>query len=213
MILYVNGDSNSDEHGTIWVEKVKSHFNAQLINHSQGGGSNPRILRTTHDFFEKSTEINDIFVIIGWTSWEREEWLHQDQYIQVNASGLNIVPKGLQDRYKSWVNDSESISQINKSRSLHSKIFDLHIFFKQKRIRHLFFNALMPFQHEVLSCPESRLDWGGNFLGPYDNNLSYYWFLQQYGYQPDKHNHYGPPAQMVWGEFLIKYITEKNLIK
>lgn len=214
MILYVNGDSNSTGiTGGHWVEKLQQHYQCQVINHSLAGGSNPRILRTTRDFFENSSyDKKDLFVIIGWTSWEREEWLFQDQYVQVNASGTNSVPPALKDQYLRWVSDSESISQIAKSRVLHCEIFDLHRWFHSHKIKHLFFNALMPFQHEVLWQPEARLDWDNTFLGPYENDWSYFWFLKNRGYEPDSWNHHLFPAQHLWADTIIQQIHERKLL-
>jgi hypothetical protein len=166
MILYVNGDSNSEQFGKFWVDKLCQVYNANLINDSLGGGSNPRILRTTYNFFEKCNDPADrFFVIIGWTSWEREEWFYNNNYYQVNASGRDCVPEELKNKYVEWVADLESISQINKSRELHKQIFDLHLYLKDKQIKHLFFNALMPFQHEIIWQPESKYDSSHYLLG------------------------------------------------
>ena len=216
MILYVNGDSNATgSSGQHWVEKLQKRYQFDLVNHAQGGGSNPRVLRTTQDYFVGNNNLNrsDVFVIIGWTSWEREEWWFENQWVQVNASTSHTVPFGLSDRFKQWVSDSGSISQINKSRTLHQKIYDLHRWFKKSDIPHLFFNALMPFQHETLNDIAARLDWGVNYLGPYDNDSSYFWFLKQKGYQCDRAYHYGPEAQNCWADFLIEYIDSHNLLK
>ena len=211
-MLYVNGDSNSAKCGRFWVDKLCLAYNANLINDALGGGSNPRILRTTYNFFEKYNEPTDhFFVIIGWTSWEREEWLHDNTYYQINASGRSHVPEELKNKYVEWVADLESISQIRKSRELHKQIFDLHLYLKGKQIKHLFFNALMPFQHEVTWQPESKYDWGANFLGPYDNDLSYYWFLKKKGYDPDQDNHHGKAAQETWADFLLEYIQNNGV--
>ena len=106
MILYVNGDSNSTvvKHVAGWPTILQNYFNCNLINQALSGGSNPRILRTTVDFFDQVKDTaRDHFVIIGWTSWEREEWEYDGRYYQVNASGSNIVPDELKEKYISWV--------------------------------------------------------------------------------------------------------------
>ena len=41
-------------------------------------------------------------VIIGWSTWEREEWLHEGTYYQVTASGTDDVPPELHSKYKKW---------------------------------------------------------------------------------------------------------------
>jgi hypothetical protein len=215
MILYVNGDSNSANRadGKFWTEKLQNYLNCDTINQASSGGSNPRILRTTYEFFRNHADTAcDFFVVIGWTSWEREEWFFQDQFYQVNASGLDTVPEELKTRYTNWIADKEAICQINKSRQLHKEIIDLHLMLKTLNVKHLFFNALMPFQHEVLSNSELRFDWKHNFIGPYENDLSYYWFLKKQGYIADNNYHHTELAQLCWAEFLIEYINKHNII-
>ena len=214
MILYVNGDSNSYYFGKFWTQQLKNYLACDIINESLPAGSNPRILRTTTKFFKNhEQDACDYFVVIGWTSWEREEWFYQDRYYQINASGRTQVPDELKEKYMHWVADADAISQIDKSRKLHQEIIDLHCFFKEHKVKHLFFNALMPFQHEALTNLESRFDWGNNFIGPYDNDLSYYWFLQKQGFCPDDNNHYDQPAQIRWAEFLTDYIQREKLLE
>lgn len=215
MILYVNGDSNSiGVSGGFWVAKIQQHFQAKLINQSAGGGSNPRIIRTARDFFSAAdNNFQDFFVIIGWTSWEREEWPYQGDFIQVNASGRNVVPQPLRERYLKWVNDADCISQIEKSRIAHNDIYNFHLSLTSLQIPHLFFNALMPFQHEVLSQPMFQYDWHGNYFGPYDNDSSYFWFLKNRGFEPDEHNHHQQEAQELWADVMINYIVHTALLK
>jgi hypothetical protein len=212
MKLYVNGDSNSADHGRAWVHKLQQHFACEVVNQAVSGGSNPRILRTVADFLAQTTDdLTDYFFIIGWTSWEREEWLYRDQYWQVNASGLGPVPPELQQRYQEWVGDTSCIAQEHKSKILHDQIWSLHQQLLALKIPHVFFNALMPFQHLVKTNPTLQLDWSSNYIGPYENDLSYFWYLKQQGYSADNFNHYDTPAQQAWADFLITYLKNTQL--
>ena len=87
MILYVNGDSHSAGTGLNVNESypalLADYLNAQLINQSFSGASNQRILRTTREFLE--TTRPDV-VVIGWSTWEREEWEHRGNFYNVNSS-------------------------------------------------------------------------------------------------------------------------------
>ena len=213
MILYVNGDSNSSNNGKFWTQQLKNYLACDITNQSLPAGSNPRILRTTTEFFKNhEQDACDYFVVIGWTSWEREEWFYQDRYYQINASGRTQVPDELKEKYINWVADKDSISQINKSRTLHKEIIDLHYKLKALQVKHLFFNALMPFQHEVLVADELRFNWGDNFIGPYENDLSYYWYLKKRNFVADDCYHYGEDGHQAWADFLIDYIEEKKLL-
>jgi len=215
MILYVNGDSNSagtelDDFNHSWPAVMAQTLKYDLANQSKPGASNPRILRLTNEYLDQGNLPN--LIIIGWTSWEREEWEYQGQRFDVNASGLENVPSELQERYEQWVIEARKDSQSNKSRETHKEIIKLHIRLRENKVPHLFFNALMPFQHEVLLEDDHRYSWGSNFYGPYDNDSSYYWHLKAKGFVPTKMNHYREDAQAYWAELILKHLREHKLV-
>ena len=213
MILYVNGDSNSDgseckDLDSSWPHLLADRLGFKLINEAKGGGSNPRIMRVasqTLAHIDRKT-----FVVIGWTSWEREEWLHRSQYYDVNSGGHDALPPELQERYKNWVIEQDADRQSIKSKNMHEQIHRSHRSLKDRHIPHLFFNALMPFQHNLLD--PAHKDWGKNYLGPYDNELSYYWYLKNHGWKPTDNNHYTDNAQQAWADVLYNYIQENKLL-
>jgi hypothetical protein len=208
-MLYVNGDSHTagaeiSNKSQSWPNLLASKFNCGLINQAVGGGSNPGILRTTYKFINSCSNIKDHFFVIGWTSWEREEWNYNNNYYNVNASGYLNLPEELHIQYKNWVVDQTNETRILKSSILHNEIYKLHQVLKQQDIKHLFFNALMPYLHN------ERIDWT-NYLGPYNNDLSYYWYFKNRGYIPTPHNHYLEDAAKIWVDVIYNYIQEHNL--
>jgi hypothetical protein len=211
MILYVNGDSHSigvelKDPTQAWPCLLANRLGLPLVNDAKSGGSNPRILRTVSNFTTNS-DLQDIFVIIGWTSWEREEWQQGNVYYDVNSGGHDTLPPDLELKYKTWVVAQNQKTREAKSQATHEYIHKLHCHYKEKNIRHLFFNAVMPF----LSS-EKQHDWHNNFLGPYDNDSSYYWHLKNRGYTPTKDYHHNSKAQQVWADVLYNYIQEHNLL-
>ena len=78
MLLYANGDSHSlgamkdGATGKSFVQLVAEHFTFNITNESEGASSASRIIRTTQDYIAKNKKP---FVLIGWGTWEREEWL------------------------------------------------------------------------------------------------------------------------------------------
>ena len=215
MILYVNGDSNSNGEDLArpqedsWASLLAKRLDCQLINEAKSGTSNPRILRTASNALAHCDARNTL-VIIGWTSWEREEWFHNGQYYDVNAGGHDQLPTELEQRYKQWVTEQTPEQQSIKSLNTQSQLHRLHRSFMERRLPHLFFNALMPFQHNLLNS--EHLDWHNNYLGPYDNDLSYYWYLKNHGRKPTKNNHFSEDAQAIWADVLYNYIKDKALI-
>ncbi len=213
MILYVNGDSNSNgsecqNSSKSWPYVLANRIGCTLINEAKSGTSNPRIMRVASNTLSHSDR--NTLVIIGWTSWEREEWFHDSQYYDVNSGGHDTLPVELQERYKQWVINQGPDQQSVKSKQMHEQIHRLHRSLLDRRIPHVFFNALMPFQHNLLD--PAHKDWSKNYLGPYDNNLSYYWYLKNHGWKPTDNNHYLEDAQNVWADVLYNYIKEKELV-
>jgi len=211
MILYVNGDSNSigaelKDPTQAWPCLLADRLGLPLVNDAKGGGSNPRILRTIGNFTTHA-DLRDIFVVVGWTSWEREEWQKGNVYYDVNAGGHDNLPPDLELNYKTWITEQNQATREAKSQATHEHIYKLHRHYKEKNVRHLFFNAVMPFLHSG-----KQHDWHGNFLGPYDNNLSYYWYLKNHGWTPTKNNHHTEEAQQAWAEVLYNYIQENKLL-
>lgn len=209
MILYVNGDSNSNgaelsDPALAWPQLLATRLGRTLISDAKDGASNDKIMRVSSNALSHADK--NTFVVIGWTGWEREEWEHQGQYYDVNSGGHDVLPLELQERYKIWVTNQNPDSQSAKSLKMHSQIHRMHRSLNDRRIPHLFFNALMPFQHNLLD-PVHK-DWGKNYLGPYDNECSYYWYLKTQGFKPTKNNHHTEKAQEVWADVLYKQIQE-----
>ena len=214
MMLYVNGDSNSagaelDNKNLSWPVILSNQLNFKLINQASGATGNPRILRVTQEFIEQNyNNIQDYFIIIGWTTWEREEWDYQGQYYNVNSSNAKL-PDALQERYKNWVIEQDADMRDKKSVLWHDKIYNLHTQLKQQEVRHLFFNGFYNFFH--IKKHEEK-DWSNNFFEPYNNDCSYYWYLKKAGFAPTKHFHHLEDAQVKWAEVLSYYIKSNNLL-
>tara|TARA_R110000803_G_scaffold184001_1_gene246311 strand:+ start:312 stop:923 length:612 start_codon:yes stop_codon:yes gene_type:complete len=203
MLLYANGDSHTaPDFG--YVNIVAQKFDCDLINQAQLGSSNASILRRTREYLEHTTPN---FIIIGWSTWEREEWYHNDRYYTVTASGTNSVPEELANKYKQWVTEQTSDRQSEKSVEWHEYIYSFHLELEQKNIRHLFFNCMYDFIRK-----NQTYNWNSAYVDPYDRDQSFYWYLKNKGLRPDEWYHYEADGHKVWAEFLIDYIRENKLI-
>ena len=130
MILYVNGDSHTAGAEAVnphafakddgqyfylgqaphpenlqasWGKLLSLSLQAGFHCAAESASSNTRILRTTREFINSSIGYSDLLVIIQWSTWEREEWLHNGTYYQVGSSGIDDVPQELQEKYKQFV--------------------------------------------------------------------------------------------------------------
>jgi len=209
MILYVNGDSHSQGVGVQIDESypviIAKEFGLDIVNEAQSGASNARILRTSKEYLA-SQQTPDL-IVIGWSTWEREEWQYENTYYNVNSSGHNPLPKILEHSYKKWVIEQTPEILNKKSLHWHKEIFQFHKELLQKNIKHIFFNCMYNF-FQI----EDKLDWDMNFIGPYDNDSSYYWWLTQQGYESDKWYHFRASGHQAWGNRLISYIKEHKLL-
>lgn len=235
MILYVNGDSHAaaaecvnphawaSDDGLYWgmgqqphPDNLRASFGCELANQldavlvcgAQAGGSNHRIMRTTRDWISANPDaLTDTFMLIQWSTWEREEWLHEGEWTQVNASGTDHVPQALQEKYRHYV---VGIDWQFKTNQAHADIWQFHLELKQKNIRHLFFNGNNDF-----SAVTSQLDWSQNYLFPYSPDWTYNAVLRQHGYQTVNLDswHFGPDAHCFWAQFVLQYINNNNLIE
>lgn len=246
MIVYVNGDSHSAgaealnlhafaEDDSLYYglgrkphpENLKVSYGCNIANElyailecdAESASSNDRILRTTWDRIQgvQGLPTNPPnLVIIGWSTWEREEWTHNGVTYQVTASGTDDVPDELKTRYKEWVIDQHNSSVVNKKLvDIHERIADLHISLLDKKIPHIFFNTFTSFSNirNLRHLGAEEIDWDGCYIGPYDEDLTYYNWLKAQGFQtatPTSY-HFRADAHLAWSEYLLQNYVQKIL--
>lgn len=203
MIIYVNGDSHSYGHDAGGPEFsygniIAKNLYAKFICDAVSGCDNASIILRTTDFL---TKITPDYIVIGWTSWEREAWHYQDKVYYVTSSGHDMLPQPLQLQYKEWViRSTEPDFRYNKQVYWHNQIYNFHKFLESKQIKHLFFNCYSVFNHI-----NERYDWNNNYIDPYKESESYYFWLEDKGFSPinQKFYHYGPDAHRAWADHLL----------
>jgi len=210
MVIYVNGDSNTagaelDKTAKNFCELVAEKYNVKLVNQAISGASNDYILRTSCEFIE---QFNPKLVIIGWTTWEREEWLYNNQYVQINAS-CNFLDSDLKQRYKDWVLANTQDKMILKGQEWHRKIYQFHNQLNSLDIPHIFFHSYFSFFVDK----DNEQDWNTNFISPYNHEASYFWTLKNQGYIPTKSLHFGADGHAAWAKLLIDYIDKNAYLR
>lgn len=233
MILYVNGCSHTaaaeavvpdcfaEDDGKNGIDRrphpknlaasycslIADQLDSELVCQAESGGSNPRILRTTREWIKNNPDkLNDTVVILQWTTWEREEWLHNGIWYQVNASGTDWVPEELQQRYKQFVVD---IDWAIKTQQAHDSIWQLHQELVDQKIRHLFFSG-----HSTFSDIHNKHDWGRYYLNPYDRASSYHnWLIQNGGNYANQNSfHFDAKSHRLWADFMLQYINSNQIL-
>ena len=159
MILYVNGDSHTAGAEAVntyafaeddpdlfylgrsphpenlevsWGKTLSLALRAGFRCDAESASSNSRIIRTTRDWLAGGgAKHPNQLIIIQWSTWEREEWLHNGVYYQVGASGIDHVPPELQEKYRHFVVGTD---WKLKTQQAHDEIWQFHQDLKKKKI-------------------------------------------------------------------------------
>jgi hypothetical protein len=233
MILYVNGDSHTaaaeavnphafaeddsnltylgriphpDNLAVSWGKLISKTIKAGFHCGAESASSNTRILRTSREWLNQQTNYNDILMIIQWSTWEREEWLHNGVYYQVGASGTDHVPQALQEKYRNFVIGTD---WETKTQQAHKEIWQFHQELQQRNIKHIFFNGNNDFGKIT-----NRQDWGNNYIGPYDPAQTYDAIIRAQGIDTVAPNswHFGRDGHSYFHRFMLQYIIDNKFI-
>jgi len=232
MILYVNGDSHTagaeavNSHAFADDDPAYKHlgrlphpdnlevsWGTQLANllktgfhcDAESAASNSRIIRTTKEYTSKINKPDNFFFIIQLSTWEREEWLIDGNYYQVNASGIDIVPDNHKQRYKEYI---ANIDWDKKTKQAHDDVIELHEFLEGHNLRHIFFNG-----NNTFSRIKKKYNFGTSYMQPYTKNFSFSDFLLNQNIQtvlPGSY-HFGKDGHSKWANVMLKYIIKNNL--
>lgn len=233
MILYVNGDSHTaaaeavnpyafaeddpnlaylkrlphpDNLAVSWGRLLAENIKAVFHCDAESAASNDRIMRTAREWINKhSKDLPRTLMIIQWSTWEREEWLHENTYYQVNASGMDDVPAELQEKYRHFVINTDWKA---KTEHWHQQIWDLHQELDHKQVSHVFFNGNSDF-----SKIRNQKDWGHNYIDPYDPKKTFSAILaEKYSTVAPNSYHYGQDAHRFFARFMLQYCIDNKLV-
>ena len=234
MILYVNGDSHTaaaeavnahafaeddpvvkhlgriphpENLAVSWGKLLSKTLKATFHCDAESASSNARILRTTRAWLKNSNYSSaEILLIIQWSTWEREEWLHDGIYYQVNASGIDHVPQALQEKYRHYI---MGIDWVQKTKEAHEQIWDLHKELETKGIKHIFFNGNTSFDKIT-----DQRGWGTSYIDPYNSKSTFSGKIEDEGIQTVAPNsyHYGKDGHSFWNRFMLQYIINNKFI-
>ena len=224
MIVYVNGDSHSagaeavndycfaqddrayyalgraphpDNGRVSYGCNIANELYAILHCDAESASSNSRIMRTTRQYIRN--EGTPDIIIIGWATWEREEWLHDEVWWQVNAGGVgNDWPDTIKIQYQQYILD---LDWAVAEQQAHENIYQFHQELTDLKIPHLFFNTFNHFSGE----PK---DWHNCYVDPYDPNKTYWKWLTNAGYKSNQSYHFGADAHDKWADFLYPHLTQ-----
>lgn len=237
MILYVNGDSHTaaaeaannhafamddgslfymgraphpENLSSSWGKLLSLALRAGFHCGAESASSNDRIIRTTREWLTTQRYDSDLLVIIQWSTWEREEWYNDDddQYYQVNASGIDDVPAKWHNRYKEYV---ANVDWSNKTEQAHRDIWEFHNELNDQNIKHIFFNGNNDFSR---IDKRARYSWGANYIDPYDPKSTFDSIIRAQNIQTVAPNswHFGKDGHSYFYRFMLQYIIDNKFI-
>lgn len=189
--------------GRVLADILKMAFKCD----AESASSNTRIIRTTREWIKQNPHsVAETLFIIQWSTWERQEWLIDGEYFQVNASGIDSVPESHQLTYKKYIAD---IDYRQVKQSAHQTVWDFHQELTQIGARHIFFNGNLAFDGI-----KPQMDWGNCYVDPYNEKMTYSNWLINNGYDTVAPNsyHFGKQAHAAWARFMLQYIIVNKFI-
>lgn len=236
MILYVNGDSHTagaeavnphafaeddtryqksgrrphpDNLAVSWGKVLADKLDAEFVCDAESAASNTRIMRTTQQWLlDNPLAYQDTLVIIQWSTWERQEWVIDGVYYQVNASGIDIVPESHRQQYKEFV---VGIDYTQARNNAHDDIWNFHQDLNLLGFKHIFFNGNNSFFGIDTAA---RRDWGTSYIRPYDQPSTYNQWLRNNGFETVTRDswHFGEDAHSAWADFMLQYIIDNHTL-
>lgn len=227
MILYVNGDSHSaaaeavntyafaaddpkyqhlgnqahpDNAAVSYGQCLAEQLEARLVLDAESACSNDRIIRTTREYL-KNNKPN--LIVIGWTNWEREEFVHEGQHYQFTANTPRIVwPEAVKHQHLKWVLGHNSKQASDR---YHELIYELHLDIMDLGIPHIFFNCYSPFYRT------EPKEWDGCYISPYASIGTFvHWARDLNLATVGAGYHFGVEAHKKWANFLLDFLLFKK---
>ena len=206
-LFYMGRAPHPDNLAVSWANLLSNSLKAGFHCEAEAGSSNTRILRTTRNWLDtKYNGRDELLLIVQWSTWEREEWVIDDVYYQVNASGIDEVPASHQRAYKEYI---ANLNWNQKTEQAHNEIWDFHQELKKAEIKHIFFNGNNDF-----SKVHKHRTWNRNYISPYDPDCTFDALIRAQGIQtvaPDSW-HFGKDGHSFFHRFMLQYIIDNKFI-
>lgn len=173
---------------------------------SKNGASNHWIQTHIDYFLADPAWSTDTFVLVGWTSWEREEWPWLYNNISVCGGPDFGVPSAMKARYEAWKQTLTRDYQQACKHIWHERIYQVHAALTDRNIPHLFWTTYDNW-HDL----EDQKDWRDCFYRPYDTHgcMSKWFESQGISAMPGDAFHYGPDAHAAWAKELATHAQSR----
>lgn len=242
-IMYVNGCSHSngfeltvpgkrspEDLADSWSGQLAMKMSLDHFNEAVPGQSNWSIYSNTVNSVNKllkEYKPEDIFVVIGWSSFDRYDYIHEFKQLyritpgSIDSTAATYWPQAVKDAYRIFVLGCDYNSHSLNNFALIYQA--LSSFLKLKNIKYFFFNAIQNVRYPERNLLHSLRDnaWDKDlfdslkndpdYLNPFNKDSVYVNYL---GAKYDRHEggrnfHFTKPAHTEWANFLYEKIQER----
>ena len=230
-VCWLNGDSHTigSELNTgelSYAQHVAKNLGFEVTeNPAVGGGSNWRILRTTHSLLDQAqlTGMFPEFVLIGWSEVQRMDFWHKSRFRSIAAGegfSHEIAKSTHPEQFETW---KKFFDSGHREFTLHLAIiqqewkFALHNRLNEMDIPHLFVDTcsqLLFKDHEWIGFFEQlpKYDWGGKYYNVYKRDKhSFMDWAKENNFPITEYHHANAGAHSEYGRMLSDYIIENKL--
>jgi hypothetical protein len=186
---------------------------------AKNGASNDHIIRMTEEWIANTPgNPKEKFVLIGWSTWEREEHKISEKYYDIDAWSiynafwnppeLNPFAESLKQRV-----ESDPYYMDSCSRAWAERIHNYAKFLENRGIKYFFWNAYMT----LLRPPTSEnFQFDHRYVLPYEDCFNQYFWLKRVRNHPPKADdpyHFDQEGHRMWAEFLTQYIQDWKILE
>jgi len=187
-------------------------YGMELMNLAMGGRGNGRISFTTKHWLDKFDK-NEVFAVIGWSSYFRNDYLTNDGWKKGRIKGTDSTWrtwKTLENlkfirSNQGWDIENDAIAKFL------DHVYSLQNYFKIKKIPYLMYNALpnnLESNVQDVTDFKKKIDWK-RFYKPYTSHLD---FIQKNNYIVSPNDpHPSLEGHLQWASQLKEFIDANNL--
>lgn len=197
---------------TFTTDILAKHYDYQLVNLAMGGRGNDRLTFTTKHWIE-TNKIDDIFVVIGFSSTHRMDYVTNDGWKKGRIQNSDLTWRTWKIADQLRFVDSQpgwDIEQTGTMRWL-NHVMDLQNFFENHKIPYVMYNSL------PIDTVKNKLDFDAlksriNTKRYFRMEYSHYNYIMENNQIVSPHDpHPSTAGHKSWAEQLIEFIDVNNL--
>ena len=231
-ISYVGSHRTPEDLELSWPGQLSKKYNVIHKNDALSGQGNQSIYsNTVHSILDllKRYRPEEIFVIIGWSGFERTDYIYEDKrYMfipgtETGSKSFDHWPSEVKQAFKYWILGCDFNNDLMNQTAL--LYFSMRIFLEKYNVDYYFINTVHPYfmptknllheldNHSVNMHILNLLKQDTNYLEPFNNDMAYYQYMKarHNGHIEGRNHHFLEHAQREWAELIDKKIGYKFL--